>query len=361
MSTTQVSDPGKHSPRVSEIYEAKPAISQEVISDDEVANFRGALHDDESPALTSDGQIIRRTKKFRSAYFPDVGRGSPAGYDFATRQGHFGSPGLGHSKAGLAHQSAPDAYSIRPSSSSPLICSHTVPTISTPENLGEAIARMRGGSLDSENEPHEERMKEENMNNNRDEAGEVDRDTDEASLPSATLSKGKRGTVNIRSSPDTDTDSRATLPPFDLEDFKARRDAANNTLDAELVKEQKRGEKLMEMLRVWNEVARLREGERAEARANIRIAKMQQEEEALRGTEAHRKSGLLCFWLFQILRLCILNNLTTGDQIIGALKNVLGMLDDGGVNTNVEGEDVNMGDEADDEDEEGDDHDDHEE
>ena len=285
--------------------------SEDVISGDEVANFRGALHDDESPALDQDGQIIRSAKKAHSAYFPNFRRGSPAAYEYASKHTYPRSPGVSPGAGSSPYRvRSPNGNYFPPSSSSPAISTYAVPTVSHSDVPTNAPGRLRGGKggvVESEAESHDENAKPSKNGDGKGQArlANVDgkdktiaeaSESDQNPAPaSTTLRKGKRKARKLEvSSSDTDSSSHATLPPFDLADFKTRCDATYAVLDAELAKEQKRGEELMEMLRVWSEVARTREGERAEARVNTRIAKMQQEETALRTKEAHREFFISC-------------------------------------------------------------------
>ena len=304
----QTHDLAKQSFDASDTDKHASPTSEDVISGDEVANFRGALHDDESPALDQDGKIIRSAKKAHSAYFPTFRRGSPAAYEYASK--HTYPPPR---SPGASPEAGSSPYRVRstngnyfpPSSSSPAISTYVVPTVSRSGGSTPLPSRLRGGhgdAVDSEVDSHDVNTKTSKNDDGKDypvksSTSTEDKPTAEASgsdqnpIPvSTTIRKGKRKARKPEvSSSDTDTSSHATLPPFDLADFKARRDATYAVLDAELVKEQKRGEELMEMLRVWNDVTRVHEGERAEVRVNTRIAKMQQEETALRAKEAHRR------------------------------------------------------------------------
>ena len=313
MSTVQAYDFAKQSFDAGDVGEDTTPESEDVISGDEVANFRGALHDDESPALDQDGQIIRSAKKAHSAYFPNFRRGSPAAYEYASKHTYPRSPGVSPGAGSSPYRvRSPNGNYFPPSSSSPAISTYAVPTVSHSEVSTNATSRLRGGKGDineSEAESHDENAE---PSKNGDEKGQAmkasidgkDKTTVEASgsdqndaPASSALRKGKRKARKLEvSSSDTDSSSHATLPPFDLADFKTCRDATYAVLDAELVKEQKRGEELIEMLRVWSEVARTREGERAETRVNTRIAKMQQEETALRAKEAHREFLISCVY-----------------------------------------------------------------
>lgn len=318
------------------------------MSDEEVVNFRNALHDDESPALTQDGQIIRNPKKASSSYFSNlnIGRNSPAiqgagKHSFSmsagpTNQFTAGSLNLSTSYNSRAAQSSPDIFKL--ASGNPFV-DHKTATAEVKLNIrggngegndSESVSAQTSTSKTSQRT----KKSQQTLKNKESEATVVGEDSEAteakpetkpekdtlgetmaqvaASIakhdlqtthtPTKPSNKGKgRATTIHPPSSDadstTDSDSQATLPPFNAQNLLARHTATQNALDEEAAQVAKKQQGLVEIMKIWMQVAQAKENQRANERINARIAELEKAEESLRKKEKHRK----CLISFNLL------------------------------------------------------------
>ena len=364
-----------------------------VMSDSEVTNFRGALHDDESPALGADGQVVRKSlKRHLSTYFSNhsLPAISPSIYS-TTRKGSYGMNAKSprSEAASPVHGAMPTAGVASPTSPNsmrPSAASWTIKTFKpggsigrlgslpdggrdsldkravdvnaflhsdTQENLLPVMTMSLRGGQGSSPEPELPNIETSSANADKNaETEDVKTENHElqppiASTSNASTDKKRNLDTPLPPPPGTSTSpgsiselsdplpQNAILPLFSVTDLRSRVAASDAALDDEWAVAKKRQKELITMLSIWSEVAQQREKERVEKRLETRIQKCAMEEETLRGKKRHRM-----LFLQESLRVQILTIWFVGDQVVDAFKNVLGMLDNDGEDADEEDEEM---------------------
>ncbi|KAI4155786.1 MAG: hypothetical protein LQ340_000761 [Diploschistes diacapsis] len=315
-------------------------------SEEDVAHFRAALHDDESPALTEDGKIIRNAKKARSGYFNlkpkrnDSSKHNLAGkHSFSMHSSVSITPSTdaGNTNAAAAYlsraTSSPGFTGLaagNPFADAGLTSLGTFLRggkgddndsddiqSDTVSSATGAIGKVKGKGRPLSNPRSDLIPKDATSTTNTGSTGPISsKKPKKRKLKSSNKRKPQRAQIPASSAgASAAAVANAPLPSFDVADFLARRASQDAAIKAELQRCEQRHEQLLGMLACWLEVAKTREWERADARLRTRMAKLRQEEEGLRAKEEHR------------------------DQVVGAFKEVLGMLGDGDDSGSDEDED----------------------
>ena len=287
-----------------------------MISDEEVANFRGALHDDESPALNEEGQVVRGSKKSRSAYFPSMSRESSYRHSSPANKGlsPYGNPSKASTSA--CNLSGTSLGSGDRPSASPGFSGLSRANPFLHSNIFSTEISLRGGgnggSNDSADTEATDPPKQQPSHKRKSSKGRVksvkletgnaedqhlrdssasDVNTIKPTATAASKNKAKRKATTPAPSGSAGGPAFKRLAPLkEFEaDLRARESAQHTKWLEDWEASEREKKKLLELLRIWTLVAETRETERANARLETRLEKVRMEEEKVRAKEAHRK------------------------------------------------------------------------